>query len=348
MKKETLKLPRICAVGVFWNDAKFDIQLETLTKLFANRGIKIIKTTFRKWRISRILDVFTFLPINFLRYDVIHIQAFSYKNIIYAMISVFWAKILRKKIVVMYYGGAAHEFFAAFPRLVKAVYMFVDRIVVAGNYVKSAFDKLGLKTTIIPHILQVDAWPYRHRNKAKPNLLWVRHFRPQYNPMMLLRVFQNVKEAYPEALLKIVGTGPLEEKMKQYVTKHMLKDVNFMGRVPDVKLKELFNWADIFVNTTNVDNQPVSVLEAMACGLAVASTDVGGVPDIITPGDTGLISPATDSETMTKNIFQILENDKLVERLSHSGRAFVENTVSPEAIYSQWATLYQNIGYSFP
>ena len=72
-------------------------------------------------------------------------QAHSNYNIISVIVSVFFAKILNKKIIVMYYGGAAKEFFKSYPKLIKFTFSYVDETIVAGNYVQSAFDQLNIK-----------------------------------------------------------------------------------------------------------------------------------------------------------------------------------------------------------
>ena len=115
--------PTICAVGIFQDG--IEIQLETLSKVFSNQGIKIIKTTYKKNKVSKFLDIFTFLLLNKNRYDVIHVQAHSYYNILSVCISIFWAKIFNKKIIVMYYGGAAKSFFNSFPKMIKLIFQWL-------------------------------------------------------------------------------------------------------------------------------------------------------------------------------------------------------------------------------
>ena len=165
---------------------------------------------------------------------------------------------------------------------------------------------------------------------------------------MLLKIFERIKPVKPEAVLKIVGVGPMEDEMKDFVREHSLQDVHFLGRVSDAELRNLYNWGNIFINTTNVDNQPVTVIEAMTCGMAVVSTDAGGVPDIVTNEENGLLSPVGDVDAMSDNILRILNDDELLPKFSLNGRRYVENTFSPEVIYQKWSELYKQLGYEFP
>ena len=334
--------PTICAVGIFQDG--IEIQLETLSKVFSNQGIKIIKTTYKKNKVSKFLDIFTFLLLNKNRYDVIHVQAHSYYNILSVCISIFWAKIFNKKIIVMYYGGAAKSFFNSFPKMIKLIFSMVDDVVVAGSYVKHAFETLGINTKVIPHVLETNKWTFRRRLKRGNKLLWVRHFRKEYNPLMLLKVFKIISKSKSNLKLKIIGKGPLEREMIRYINDNALKNIEFLGRVNDLKLVETYNWADIFINTTNIDNQPVTVLEAMICGIPVVSTNVGGIPDIISDNKNGLLSDANDDIGMAKNIMRIISSEDLVKKLSVNGRNFVDNTFNEELIFEKWKAVYSGIG----
>ncbi len=153
--------PRICAVGMFV--PIYNIQLQSLIDVFSEYGIKSIKTTNFQNKILKFFDILLFLPLHRKKYDVIHIQAHSRFNIISVVIAVIWAKVLRKKIVMMYYGGAAKEFFSIAPIVFKKIFTQIDQIVVAGNYVQSAFTQLGIKSIIIPHVIDEKRWVYRHR-----------------------------------------------------------------------------------------------------------------------------------------------------------------------------------------
>ena len=334
---------RVCSVGMF--DNKIEIQLETLSSIFSKHGIDFLKTTYKKSKFFKFIDIFTFLLINKNRYDVIHVQAHSNYNIVSVLISVFWAKILKKKIIVMYYGGAAREFFKSYPKLIKFTFSYVDEIIVAGNYVKSAFDQLNINTKIIPHILEIKKWKYRQRKDRGHNLLWVRHLRKEYNPMMILEVYNKLRKDHKNIELKIIGSGPLKNEMNSYIKDNNLNGVNLLGNVSEIQLVDAYNWADIFINTTNVDNQPVTVLEALASGVPVVSTNVGGIPDIITSGNTGLLSRPGDVEAMVNNIKNIMSDESLIKKLSFEGRNFIEQTFNEVTIYEDWTSIYYKIGY---
>jgi len=336
--------PKICAVGMF--QPVYDIQIKSLMDVFSENGIESVKTTYYQSKIIKFFDILLFLPLKRRKYDIIHLQAHSRYNIISVIVALFWAKLLKKEIIVMYYGGAAKEFFSISPRFFRNLFSKVDKIVVAGKYVQSAFDDLGLKTVIIPHILNVEKWPYRHRDSSGAHLLWVRHLLKEFNPLMLLKLFKKLKATVPELKLRIIGKGDLQDEMERYIFDNSLTDIEMLGRVSDSELKSTLNWADIFLNTTNVDNQPVSVLEAMACGCPVVSTNPGGIPDIVTHKENGMLSDPGDIDAMAANIMLLFNDRELYSSLSSKGREFVENKFGKEVIFEQWTKIYAELGFS--
>jgi glycosyltransferase involved in cell wall biosynthesis len=100
--------------------------------------------------------------------------------------------------------------------------------------------------------------------------------------------------------------------------------VNFKGAVPKPEVPEWLNRGDIFLNTTNVDNMPVSMLEAMACGLCVVSTNVGGIPYLVNHQQDALLVPPDDAEPMASAVKRILTEPELAVSLSKHGRLKTE------------------------
>lgn len=337
-----MKKPRICAVGILSD--KFEAQIETLMKQFKARRLTPLIFTRKKGRINQVWDVVSSLYMNRMDFDVIHIQSHSYKNIILLAIVLFMGRVLRKKVVVMYYGGAAHEFFNTWPRIIRRIFCYPNEIIVAGKYVQRAFDKINIKTNIIPHILDVDSWSFRQRDKPALNFLWVRHLRSEYNPLMVLELFKRFS-LNAGGKLSIVGEGPFKSKMDAYILKNQLSSVCLLGRVSAVELRNLLDEADFFINTTNVDNQPVSVLEAMACGVPVISTNVGGIPDIIKNERNGMLSDPGNIDQMEENIRYLLERSDLYMNISTAGREFIEKTFSNDKILREWNEIYRKIGF---
>jgi glycosyltransferase involved in cell wall biosynthesis len=112
------------------------------------------------------------------------------------------------------------------------------------------------------------------------------------------------------------------------------------GRKSKQEWRELSEDYSIFLSTTNIDNTPISVIEAMALGLPVVSTDVGGVPFIIQSGQNGILYPAKDAQAGANAILSILNDSTLSQNLSSNGRKTVEEW-DWEVVKLKWKNLFE-------
>jgi glycosyltransferase involved in cell wall biosynthesis len=100
--------------------------------------------------------------------------------------------------------------------------------------------------------------------------------------------------------------------------------------------------ADIFINTNRIDNMPVSIVEACALGLPVVSTEVGGIPDLLTDGETALLVPDDDADAMAAAIARLLNDNELSQKLSLNGRKLAERS-SWEEVRPQWEQVFAEV-----
>jgi len=112
-------------------------------------------------------------------------------------------------------------------------------------------------------------------------------FESHYNIACVLRALALIQKRWPDALLTVAGDGPQREQLRQLARDLSLRNVRFVGRVPPEHMPALYDEHDVWLNGSDVDNMPTSILEAYACGLAVAGTNPGGIPYIVEdgPGD---------------------------------------------------------------
>ena len=154
-------------------------------------------------------------------------------------------------------------------------------------FIEHGFDN----TQIIPNAIRTDKYPFKLRKEFRPKLLWVRRFQKRYNPLMALKVLEKLKQSYPNASLCMVGPekdGTMAS-CKKLAKKHDL-DVRFTGKLRKKHWAELSKNYDFFINTTSIDNTPISVIEAMSLGLTIISTNVGGMPMLIEDHHDGILS----------------------------------------------------------
>jgi len=141
---------------------------------------------------------------------------------------------------------------------------------------------------------------------------------------MALEAFAIVKRTYTDCRIDIVGTGSEESKLKTWVKDKGLDSVFFHGAVRNNEMPNYLDKTDILLNPTNVDNLPMSLIEAFASGVPVVSTQVGGIRDLVGE-ETALLVGAGDYREMANKVIDLLEHPSLARTLIVAGRRLSEN-----------------------
>lgn len=242
-------------------------------------------------------------------YDAIHAHGCSGTGMIPIVFSIIAGKWWGgKRVVATYHGGGAESFFEKHTRFVKRYLMRTDVNIVLSGFLARVFDKYQIPYTIIPNVVELDEKAYRERKMIKPNFVSIRTLSSLYNIECIIRAFQIVKEKHPEAKLTIVGDGPSRLSLEKMVADSDIKDVSFIGRVPNIEIYKYLNDSDIMLSAPRVDNMPVSLLEAFNAGLLVISSNVGGVPYMIEDGENGLLFESDNYKMLSDRMIYAIEN----------------------------------------
>ncbi|MEM9773560.1 MAG: glycosyltransferase [Chloroflexota bacterium] len=173
-------------------------------------------------------------------------------------------------------------------------------------------------------------------------LLSIGRLHPQKGLHHLLDAFALIieKENVPSDLrLVLVGEGPLENELKEQAQRLGIADhVTFTGGRTDIPA--LLNIADIFILSSLWEGLPLVILEAMAAELPVIATDVGGTPEAIINGQTGLLIPAGDTVQLAERVLQLLSDDPLCKTLAANALRKVSLEFSAETVAKQLQDLY--------
>lgn len=228
-------------------------------------------------------------------YDVIHVHCCSYIGFFPAILGVNVAKRLGKRVICTYHGGGAEKFFSRFLPLVRHYLTKTDTNIVLSGFLAKIFDDAQIPYVVIPNILAEDKVCVRQRTGVAPRFISVRTLEPIYNIMCILKAFKIVKAQIPDATLEILGDGSCRTELEKFVSGNHLKDVTFIGRIPNSEINKYLDKNDIFISMPLIDNQPMSVLEAWKNGLLVISSNVGGVPYLVENGKTGILVPSDNA-----------------------------------------------------
>lgn len=329
--------PRVALISEYPPPAAgMPVQAEQLLVRFQQQGfpIRAIRTNprfsgFLSWldgirglRGLLKLLVFLFQCRTIARVDIVHIFSASGLNyFLFTLPPIVIARLLGKAVIINYHGGAAKVFFERFPGVFRWSMKRADRLVVPSGYLRDIFLAMGEESLIVPNLANVDRFHFRQRGKFRPVILSARNLTNVYNVQCAIHAFKTIVETWPEAELYIAGDGPEKANLEKLARQYQLENrVHFLGNVANDKMSDLYDRCDIFINTSNVDNMPGSILEAYASGLPVVSTNVGGIPYLVDDGVSGLLSYANDGEGLAKHILTLLDNQELAAGMVEKGR----------------------------
>jgi glycosyltransferase involved in cell wall biosynthesis len=169
---------------------------------------------------------------------------------------------------------------------------------------------------------------------------------PLYDVETAIRAFAKVRLQHPDARLVIVGAGSDERRLREIVAKEEILSVEFSGRVERNKIADLFDEADIVLNTSVIDNMPVAIIEAFYCGVPVVTTDAGGIPYFVENDVSGLVVPMRDVNAVAAALARVMNDGACRMRLIEGGRV-ASKLFSWEAVRQKWADLYTDLAGSY-
>ncbi|MBI4627385.1 MAG: glycosyltransferase family 4 protein [Candidatus Rokubacteria bacterium] len=274
------------------------------------------------------------------RADVAHIFSASYWSFVLAPLpAILAAKGFGKRVIVNYRSGEADDHLSRWGLLVHPWLSLVDEIVVPSEYLRDVFARYRYRARVIRNVVDLTRFRYRDRLPLRPRLLSARNLHPYYQVDNTIKAFALLKARYPQASLTVAGYGDEEERLRRLAGSLTGDGIRFVGRVEPADMPALHAGCDIFVNSSVLDNQPVSVLEAFASGLPVVSTPTGDITAMVRDGETGLIVPPEDPAAMAAAVAALLENPERAVAIARRAREEVEKYSWP-AVCGEWAQAY--------
>lgn len=256
--------------------------------------------------------------------DLMHVMANSgWSWHLFAAPAVWIASLRGVPVVINYRGGEADTFLARSAAIVRRTVGRAALLALPSGFLLEVFSRHGMAGRVVPNI--VDLARFRPRDAVGnsdrgPHLIVARNLEPIYGNEIALRAFARVLVRYPDAHLSIAGTGPQADELSALARDLGVADrTRFTGRLDRDQMAALYRDADLMLNPSRVDNMPNSVLEALASGLPVVSTDVGGIPYIVKHRHTAMLVPADDPAAMAAAVDEVLSEPLLREGLIGAG-----------------------------
>lgn len=319
--------------------------MASLTKLLQSEGHAVICASDKTNKILRLLAMCFTIIKHRKTTDLVLIDTFSTSNFYYALVTSQLARILSLKYIPILHGGNLPKRLKHSEHFSALIFKYAELNVSPSLYLVHEFQKYNYKTVYIPNSIPIAEIPFKLRTVFEPKLLWVRAFDKIYNPAMAVKVLTLLKETHKNASLCMVGPdkdsslGEAKDLAKQL---GVAESVTFTGVLPKAQWHQLSEKFDIFINTTNIDNMPVSIIEAMALGLPIVSTNAGGLPYLIENGVDGILIPVKEERKMTEAIISLLKNPEKAVEISINSREKAEK-FDESWVKTQWVKLLENV-----
>jgi glycosyltransferase involved in cell wall biosynthesis len=278
------------------------------------------------------------------RYDVIHVFSASYWSFLLAPTpAILIGKLLGKRVVVNYRSGEAEDHLRRWPRTAIPTLHRADAVVTPSGYLVDVFARFGVPAESISNFVDEGAVRLRRRTSLAPVFLSNRNFQALYNVPCVLRAFAVIQARVPEARLIVIGDGPERAHVHDTAQTLGLRNVEFVGAVRPTEMGRWYDQADVYLNASDIDNMPNSIIEAFACGLPVVTSRAGGIPYVVEHERNGLLVDCGDHEGLAAAALRLLGDPPLAQRLIAEGLQDVAEQYTWGAVSDRWAALYRRL-----
>lgn len=280
---------------------------------------------------KNIIIRFFFMIASIIKYknkiEIILIDSYSSKAFWYTIANAFISRLLGIPYAPILRGGDFPNRLEKNPKLCSFVFYNSVINISPSRYLEYHFKQAGYQVSYIPNFIPIEKYHFIARKKLSPKILWVRAFHKIYNPSMAIQVLYNLLKYYPNAELCMVGT---DSDGSRSIIESQIKELNIENHILITGVLSKDQWIelsknyDIFINTTNFDNMPVTVIEGMALGLPIISTNAGGLPYLLHDEEDALLVDIGDVNQMLSKIVRLLSDEELAYKLSTQGRKSAE------------------------
>ena len=321
----------------FENDAKVELRFLANNPETVFQKIKYLRTIFASLKFwwSLLREVY--------KADIVQVFSSAATGYIIATLPpLVVSKLYGKKVVLNYHSGELENHIRNWKRTALPTMRKFDEIVVPSQFLVDVFAKYGLRATAIFNFVDGSHFKFQARETFRPVFLSNRNFEAHYNVSDVLRAFQIIRRRFPQAALSVAGFGSEEAKLKRLAEELKLENIEFTGKIPNDEMARLYERADIYLNSSIIDNMPLSFIEAFSCGLPIVSYATGGINYLVEDRETGLLVAPRDFEALAEKAVFLLENQELTKKIVAKARREVVK-YSWENVREAWLELYTRL-----
>ena len=319
---------------------------EDLAEQLSASGWYVLTASSKINRLYRLCDMIFTVWSKRHQYKVAQVDVYSGPSFIWAEVVCWSLKLLGKSYIITLHGGNLPVFAQHWPKRVKRLLRNADIVTSPSRFLMEKMISYRADLQLLPNPLDLSAYKFKQRKHPRPTLIWLRAFHGIYNPMLAVQILALLVNTFPDIHLTMIGPdkgdGSLQNTKQTAIDLEVTDHLTIIEGISKTEISQWMNKGDIFINTTNMDNTPISVLEAMACGLCVISTNVGGISYLLKHEENALLVPSNNPETMVLAVNRLINEEGLAEQLSINAYNNVQNYNWP-IILLQWEKLLKTI-----
>ena len=299
--------------------------IQRLGAQLEREGHQIKYASAKSNKVLRLLDMLGLCFKNRRWADALLIDTYSTQNFYYALVVSQLCRLIGLPYIPILHGGDLPNRLEQNPRLSQLIFENSKVNISPSKYLQLAFQSKGYDVVHIPNSIEIMDYELKEKNFVAIRLFWLRSFSKIYNPEMAISVVKLLQDQGHAVSLCMVGPE-VDGSMNacKVLANKLNVHVEFTGKLAKQDWLRKASACNVFINTTNFDNMPVSVLEAMALGFPIISTNVGGLSSLIEDGNNGILVAKDDTKAMTKAVLKVISDSELRTKLSQNARAKAE------------------------
>ena len=253
--------------------------------------------------------------------ELVIIDLYAYRSYYLACLCGFICQLLKLKYITVLHS---HELVSKFNQQSFLLLNFLRHAhmsIAPSLFFAKILHKNNLQVQLIHNPIDLNLYSETDIQSDTPKMLWVRTIHPKYNPLLAIEILKRVRDKHSEATLTMVGpfTEPTFTDCKKLVNEYGLTNhITFTGYLSKKDWIPLAKNHNVFINTTNLDNAPVSLIEAAALGLPIVSTNVGGIPDLFENNHEVLLVNPNDDTAFANAVISLFDNPSKTAQMKNN------------------------------
>jgi glycosyltransferase involved in cell wall biosynthesis len=291
-------------------------------------------------------------------YDIVHLNpSICSKALLRDGLLLLIAKSFRKAVVVFTHGwdqDCEQALSKHFSGLFRFVFGRADAFIVLGNEFKNRLRRLGYEKEVFVHGAPIDDELLDYFQQTPPStcaggagrkfkILFLARVEKEKGIYEALEAYRLLKDRYPFVSLTIAGDGSHSSRAVQYASDQQLVDVSFVGYVEGSAKCEVFRRSDAYLFPSYSEGLPLSVLEAMACGLPVVTSAVGGLRDFFQDGAMGFSTESRNPAVLADLLDRLVRDPELCSTISRLNHKYVRDHFTAQRVASRLEGIYSRV-----